>query len=85
MLLISWVLCHWLVAKMRIHAGIGARSLMGLAGFICLMALELALAIFGFGVDPGAFFRSFATPVGAIGLAGQIAFALIPILVARRG
>ena len=61
-----------------------ARAMMGLAGFLCLMALEFALAVLGFGVDPGAFLRGLATPVGAVGLAGQIAFALIPLVVARR-
>ncbi len=84
MLLISWALCRWLIARLGVDRGIKARAMMGLAGFLCLMALEFALAVLGFGVDPGAFLRGLATPVGAVGLAGQIAFALIPLVVARR-
>lgn len=84
MLAISFFLCRWLIARLDVDRGIRPRAVMGLAGFLCLMALELALAVLGFGVDPGAFLRGFATPVGALGLAGQIAFALIPLLVARR-
>lgn len=53
---------------------------MGLASFLILMLLELATAL-AFGQTPGQFLSAMTTPPGALGLAGQIGFGLIPLVV----
>ncbi len=52
---------------------------MGLASFLILMLLELATAL-AFGQAPRQFLAAMATPPGALGLAGQIGFGLIPLV-----
>lgn len=78
MLALSWwvagrVLGHW-----ALPAG-AARLTMGAMAFAALMAFEAATAM-AFGGTPGAFLAGLATPHGALGLAGQVGFALIPWL-----
>lgn len=55
----------------------GAALAMGGIAFAVLMAAELGLAV-AFGIAPGAWLESLATPPGLLGLAGQIGFALLP-------
>lgn len=57
---------------------------MGLTSFLMLMLLELATAL-AFGQTPGQFLAAMATPPGALGLAGQIGFGLIPLARQPRG
>lgn len=57
---------------------------MAIAGFLMLMVLELATAL-AFGQTPGQFLSAMTTPPGALGLAGQIGFGLIPLLRQPRG
>lgn len=56
---------------------------MGAAAFALLMASEAALAR-AFGGTIADWLADMASPAGALGLAGQIAFAAIPWLAARR-
>ncbi len=60
------------------------RPALALLAFILLMLLELATAL-AFGQTPGQFLAAMATPAGALGLAGQIGFALIPLVRQARG
>ncbi len=55
------------------------RLVMGALSFLLLMLAELALAT-AFGETPGQFLAAMATPHGALGLSGQLGFALIPAL-----
>lgn len=50
----------------------------GLLGFLLLMAGEFALARLAFATGPREWLGGFATLPGALGLAGQVVFALIP-------
>jgi imidazolonepropionase-like amidohydrolase len=52
--------------------------------FALLMALELATAL-AFGQSPAQFLSAITTPAGALGLAGQIGFAVIPLFRQARG
>lgn len=52
---------------------------MGAAAFVILIACGAGLAL-AFGQSPADFLAAMATPAGALGLAGQIGFALIPLL-----
>jgi hypothetical protein len=67
------------LALMRWPMPLPDRLAMGALAFGLLMLAELALAT-AFGQTPGQFIAATATPAGALGLAGQIGFALIPAL-----
>lgn len=57
----------------------GSRAAMGAIAFALLMLLELATAL-AFGQTPQQFLTGLTTAPGALGLAGQIGFGLIPAL-----
>lgn len=77
-LLLGWfvagrVLRRWPLTKVK------ART-MGALAFLILMLAEFALAFTLSGQSPAAYAASLITAAGALGLAGQIGFALIPAL-----
>lgn len=80
MLVVSWFSCRRLVGRLRVPAHIAPRAVMGGVAFVLLMAAEMTLAVAGFGRTPVEAVLEFAKPAGALGLAGQIAFALFPLL-----
>jgi hypothetical protein len=60
------------------------RLVMGGSAFLLLMVAELNLSVFGFGrsiVDHFAIYRAWSA---ALGLAGQIGFALLPLVQMKR-
>ena len=76
-LTLSWliagpVLRHWPVP-------VPQRPALALFAFIVLMLLELGTAL-TFGQSPAQFLQAMTTPAGALGLAGQIGFALILLI-----
>ena len=78
-LAISWLVCRWLLGRL------GAFSLtqaigMGAIAFALLMGAEAAGAILLFGRTLSEHIGSYATAAGALGLAGQIAFGVFPIV-----
>ncbi len=85
MLAASWYFSAAIVRKFAVPPRIPARLVMGGAGFALLMAAEMALGFFGFGRSLADQFALLLQPPGALGLAGQVAFALIPALQARKG
>jgi len=80
MLVLSWWVCGAVLRRYAVPQHMGHRALMGLVSFVLLMGAEFALAVLAFGRDPAAFLDALATPNGAIGLVGQIAFAMIPLM-----
>lgn len=60
------------------------RLALGLAAFGLLMLLELGTAL-AFGQTITQFLTAMTTPAGALGLAGQIGFGLIPLFGQARG
>lgn len=60
------------------------RAAVGALAFALLMLLELATAL-AFGQTPAAFLAALATAPGALGLAGQAGFGLIPLVRQPRG
>lgn len=82
MLAASWAVARAVLPRWPL-AGAGARLAMGALAFALLMAAEAALAVAGFGIAPGAWARGLASAAGAIGLAGQVGFAVMPVLVGR--
>ncbi len=80
----SWACCGALVTRLAVSPRPGDRVMMGGVAFVVLQAAEALVAIFVFGRSPTVYLAAFTTLAGQLGLAGQIAFALIP-LVRRRG
>lgn len=78
----SWLLCGWTLRRFRVAAG-RPRLLMGTVALGLLLLAELTLAI-ALGEGPRAFVTGLVTPAGALGLAGQLAFALFPALRSRQ-
>ena len=78
------VLClSWIVAGrvlQRRPLTLPQRAAMGVLAFVCLMLAEFTLAFALSGLAPAAYAASLTQAPGALGLAGQIGFALIPIV-----
>jgi hypothetical protein len=80
MLLFAWYLCRMLVERLAIPPDISMRLVMGFVAFACLMTGELLTAIQLQDGRVADIFRMFDLPENRIGLAGQIAFALFPLI-----
>lgn len=80
MLVASWLVWRGLASLAQAPDDAGSRLMTGGVGFVVLMGCELALGSLMFGKTPADFLRDLATPPGAIGLAAQICFALIPMV-----
>jgi len=76
MLSVAWVACGLVLRR---YSRDSRRSMMALTAFALLMAAELCLAL-AFGATPQSFLESLITAPGLLGLAGQIAFAAIPLV-----
>ena len=79
MLTVSWTACGWVVRRFAVPYEPAARAAMGLVAFVLLMPAEAALALTA-GGTLASFAASFATAEGALGLSGQVIFALIPLV-----
>ena len=78
---LSWVVAGRVLRRWPLTSS--AALAMGALAFILLMLAELALAYTLSGQTPSAYAATFLTGPGALGLAGQTAFALIPALRAQ--
>ena len=79
MLFVSRLACGLSIRMFAVrgrHAGLA----LGAAAFALLMTAELVLSLVAFGRSPAGYLRAYRTPAGAVGLASQIAFGLIPLL-----
>lgn len=76
-LALSWAVAGRVLRRWPL--GPGQRLGLAALAFALLMLAELATAL-AFGQTPGQFLTAMATPPGALGLAGQIGFALIPLI-----
>jgi hypothetical protein len=83
MLVASWWAARWLVRRFAITRA-GAALAIGALAFTLLMAAELLLAVMLIGQQPAEWLAGFRALHAQMGLAGQVAFALMPWLVLRR-
>jgi len=83
MLAASWLLARRLTRPPAL-APARARLAMGALAFALLIGAEFALGVWGFGRSPAQWLGALGSPPGALGLAGQVLFGLMP-LIARRG
>jgi hypothetical protein len=84
MLVASWCAAGWLMRRFGIAHERDALA-MGLAAFVLLLAAEYALAATLVGQTPSQWLAGLRQPHALLGLAGQMAFALIPWWRVRRG
>lgn len=80
MLAVSWVMCGWTVRKWSVDASFRSRLALGLWAFLFLMFSELMLAVAVFGRTPARFLADLCSAAGVLGLAGQVAFAIMPLM-----
>lgn len=83
-LAVAWLACRRTVRGFAVPAAAAPRLAMGASAFALVMAAEFVLAVFAFGLPAGEYAASFLTPAGAPGLAGQVLFALFPLIQGRR-
>lgn len=79
-LAISWIVSLYVTKKFSVSPEPLPRVVMGCVAFMLLMVAEMALSVLLFGRSIGDYMSSFAAASVQIGLAGQIGFALIPLL-----
>lgn len=77
----SWVVARHLLRVTPMP--LAARAAMGAVAFALLMAIEAALAAVLRGQSVGGWMQALGTPPGLIGLAGQVGFAVVPLLAGR--
>lgn len=81
-LLASWVVASRVLGGSPLTAG--RRAAMGAIAFALLMISEAALSVVMRGESVAQWAVNLITPVGLLGLASQIGFALIPLVVGRK-
>lgn len=82
MLAASWLLARRTVRRHAVTAS-GTALAVGLIAFALLLLAELALAVTLAGQSPAAWAAALTRPAGALGLAGQALFALLPAMALR--
>lgn len=80
MLLASWWVCGAVLRRVALPPARMLRLTMGVTAFSLLMLAELGLAVAGFGQTVAQYAAALAAPAGLLGLAGQIGFALMPLI-----
>ena len=80
---LSWWVCSGLVRRFAVPPARSARAVMGLLAFALLMIAELALAVLLFGRTPAQHWASYRGIAEQVGLAAQLLFAAMPMLVQR--
>jgi hypothetical protein len=75
MLLVSWVVCGWLLKRFSVQNKPSRGLLMGAVAFALLMVAELWVSVFAFGRSLAEHFESYRSLNAILGLAAQVAFA----------
>lgn len=83
MVAVSWCICRWLFARLAVPGDTASRLVMGGLAFILLMVAELALTLFALEGTVASHLAAYRTPAALVGLAGQLAFAVMPLAVRR--
>lgn len=79
MLAIAWLVCGWLIERLRVPPRLGPRLVMGSVAFSLLIAAEVGLSMLLFGRSLPEFWASLTTLEGGTGLAGQLLFGSMPV------
>jgi hypothetical protein len=81
----SWFLCRSVIRRFDVAPKVAARAVMGGLAFALLMLAELLVGALLFGRTPVEHFALYRDPSYALGLAAQVAFALMPAIQMRLG
>jgi len=76
---VSWLACGRLVCRCRIRGLLEAMG-MGATAFVLLIGAETALSILVFGQSIDELIATYETPQGVLGLCGQLAFGVFPVV-----
>ena len=79
-LALSWLACRWLITRLDVSPRVTARLIMGGLAFAILMAAEFGISKFAFGRALADHLEHYRELPALLGLAGQIAFAVFPII-----
>ena len=80
MLFISLAICRAILSQDWASRALSHRAAMGVAAFALLMTLEMLVGLLLFQQPVSGVFAALAAPAGLLGLAGQVLFALLPLL-----
>jgi hypothetical protein len=80
MIAASWLASGWVLRRFRIGPELAMRAGIGAIAFGLLMLAEFALFTATGRGDVAEFLGALAAPAGALGLAGQLLFAVFPVL-----
>ena len=80
MLMACWVVCRRVIARQQVPPLLHLRLRMGIIAFSLLMIAELGLSMLLLGRSMPQHFALYETAPTLLGLIGQIAFALFPVL-----
>jgi uncharacterized membrane protein YhdT len=78
-LIISWLVCRRLINRFSVPATASQRLAIGALAFCLLMLAEVGLSVLVFDRSGAEYLAHLQTAPGLLGLAGQIAFALLPL------
>jgi hypothetical protein len=80
----SWFLCRYVTRRFAVASTVVTRAVMGGFAFVLLLLAELAFGALLFGRTPSEHFALYREASYALGLAAQIAFALMPLVQMER-
>lgn len=80
MLLVSWVSCKWVIRVFVVPRCMLPRITMGLTAFFLLLCAEALLSVFLLNLSLSQHFALYLHVTAQLGLLGQIAFALFPLV-----
>ena len=80
MLALAWPICGALLRRFAVPPGLAPRLAMAATAFGVLMAAELVMSVVVFGQTPAQHWGSYHRLAAQLGLAGQMVFALFPLL-----
>jgi hypothetical protein len=83
-LAISWHACRRIVIRLQVPQNGDALLLMGGSAFVLLIAAEFILGVVLFGRTMSAFLATYQDLAGALGLLGQMAFGVFPVIQRRQ-
>ena len=79
-LAIAWIACHWLTHRLRVPNRFLPRAVMGVVGFLLLMAAEGSISLLLAGRGLAKHIELYRESSHLLGLAGQVMFAIVPLL-----
>ncbi len=82
-LLASFLIARWVIGRFAPDAGAARRLLIGVLAFAMLLSTEVLMSWLR-GIAPREFVASLFKTAGAIGLACQVLFAIMPLCIGRR-